>query len=103
MIKVGQVRLTESPVGGPPYASNRRSLRPPKRGPFLNPNPLTCSDGRSEICGSPADISRGRNRTWHGARAPSTQTFSRILPSVLGARSDRDTDSMMWRGEERVK
>jgi len=49
------------------------------RGTFSNPNPLTCSDGKSEICGSPASISRGRNRSWHGARAPSTQTFWRIF------------------------
>ena len=28
------------------------------RGTFSNPNPLTCSDGKSEICGSPANISK---------------------------------------------
>jgi hypothetical protein len=28
------------------------------RGTFSNPNPLTCADGKSEICGSPANISK---------------------------------------------
>ena len=77
------------------------------RGTFSNPNPLTCSDGKSEICGSPANISQGRHRFWHGARAPRRQTFWRMLPSVLGARSVSDTNSMMskerGREEERLK
>ena len=72
-----------TPVGGPPYGSNRRSLRPPKRGPFSNSNPLTCSDGRSEICGSPANISQGRKRFWRGASAPRTRTFWRLFPLSL--------------------
>src|SRR4029077_320595 len=72
-----------TPVGGPPYGSNRRSLRPPKRGPFSNPNPLTCSDGRSEICGSPANISQDRKRFWRCASAPSTQTFLENISFIL--------------------
>jgi len=41
------------------------------RGTFSNPNPQPCSDGKSEICGSPANISQGRYRFWHGAKLSS--------------------------------
>jgi hypothetical protein len=63
--------------GWPGRTAHRRSLRPPlKGGPLSNSqSPLFARMVKNEICGSPANISQGRKRFWHGASAPSTQTF----------------------------